>query len=267
MSDPRVSKSLNVDSILARQNDGMPVIPVLSSAPSKGLIAYDTASNGTTGWPFIADGAVWRPVLLSVSSLAGTGLSLVIGPVPVLSITPTGVVPGVYGTNTMTPQITVNAQGQITSIVNIPTYPQVGCQVRFNSGTLQVFVAPAFANISGYDLTDITGFTVASQPLFTSAAGSFTCTAAGVYTITSNVLGLSLFGVGPYTFVATLYHNGGSLAQNWTFYPSGTAGCTIGATVRLVPGDVIRTEIAYTVPASQLQVFAGSSLLIQRIYN
>jgi hypothetical protein len=266
--DTRVSKSLNVDSILARQNDGMPILPVLSSSPAKGMIAYDTATNGTIGWPFIADGTAWRPIVLAVPSLAGTGLTLVIGPPPVLSITPTGVVPGVYGSNTQIPQITVNAQGQITNIVNVPAYPQVGCQMRFGAAP-QDIIAPSIAiNVFGYEATDIPGFTLLAQPLFTHAGGIFTCTAAGVYDLTTNVHFFAVGGVGPYVAPVSFIYNGvTTLNTNWPSWPAGDSGITLKGTLRLAVGDTLQTVVSYTVPASTLVLGQNTSVLFQRIYN
>ncbi|HMP28197.1 MAG TPA: hypothetical protein PKD85_01270 [Saprospiraceae bacterium] len=61
MSQHRVAKDLNVDSLIVRESDTMTIAPVSANpvtiTPTKGNIAFDTINNV----PFYADGTVWKP--------------------------------------------------------------------------------------------------------------------------------------------------------------------------------------------------------------
>lgn len=120
-----------VSSFLAMK---MPVLPVSTSAPLKGRVAYDTSTDQLR----FADGETWNAAASGMTVggvLTGTlpdpGLGA--GVVTSSNIANTGVVAGTYGDSTNVAQVTVNSQGQVTSVVEVPI--SGGTVTQIDTGT------------------------------------------------------------------------------------------------------------------------------------
>jgi len=161
--------------------------------PVNGMVRYNSTTAGFEGY----SGGAWGPIGGggTVSSItAGTGLSGgVITTSGTISITPTGVSAGAY-TN---PNITVNAQGQLTSVAS-GTAPVTSIAGTANaisvSGTTAVTInlSPSL-EFSGKTITNgsYTGATIDSSVIGGSfpAAGTFTALAATTGTVTTAPVG------------------------------------------------------------------------------
>jgi hypothetical protein len=126
-------------------NDGSTYADILTASQVKGLFsATDSGGDGSFSYSdgvFTYTGPSASDVRAHLS--AGTGLSYSSGQ---FSITNTSVSAGVYGSASAVPQVTVNAQGQITAASNI--------NISISSGQVSDFATAARGNIS---LTDAGG--------------------------------------------------------------------------------------------------------------
>jgi hypothetical protein len=109
---------------ISSQSSGL-LIPRMSkiqklsiNKPANGLLVYQT--DDTTGiWYY--DVSVWKPLYFTDLQI-NTGTGLTGGPLNgqgTISISNTGVIPGMYGNSRELPLIRVNAQGQITDINSV----------------------------------------------------------------------------------------------------------------------------------------------------
>ncbi len=98
----------------------VPIVNVAASGVGAGTYGdsshYATVTVDATG-RVTAASSVALPA--SASVVAGTGISVSGGPAYTVSLTATGVTASTYGDATHVPQITVNAQGQITAVSNV----------------------------------------------------------------------------------------------------------------------------------------------------
>lgn len=251
-------KDINVESISSLSDLKVPILSVSSSAPLKGKVAYDIATNkfafangedwfaasgttvggvltGTLPNPGLAsgvvtganivDGTITSAQLANTGTTAGTygnsthtagftvnsggqieaasnifivggtithvntGTGLTGGPVTTtgtISLADTAVVQGTYGSASAVPVVTVNQQGQITSITTTPLLvnPALICEYFISIDTV----------VATNDTIEFDG--TVSQETGTMSAGVFTATEPGVYSIT--FCGININGKGKY---------------------------------------------------------------------
>ena len=128
--------------------------PALTGTPTA-----PTATTGTDTTQIASTAFVNNSIDTAVAALDGTGLTETSG---VLSITNTGVTADTYGDATNIPQLTVNAQGQITSAtevaVTIPTISYTGLSTSISDGTTYNLPTNAFL-VSGTTYHQMNGST------------------------------------------------------------------------------------------------------------
>jgi len=116
-----IVKDINCNSSTSLADLKMPVISTSTTAPLKGKIAYDT----TTNQPQFGNDSVWSAFGAIAPGTITSNL-----------LVDTGVVVGTYGNSNNVSQVTVNSQGQVTSISNIPIAGSAGGTVtQVNTGT------------------------------------------------------------------------------------------------------------------------------------
>lgn len=126
MTDRRISKDLNVDSIQSRKVSGLPLVPVdpvLSSSPIMGNMVFDP----NTLRPYYGTGTQWVSLGTLRSISQGTGIVCTPNPIVstgTVSLANTAVVPGTYGNATNVAQFTVDQQGRLTAASNVLITPQ-----------------------------------------------------------------------------------------------------------------------------------------------
>ena len=139
------------------------------------------------------------------------------------TLTPTGVIPGEYGSPTTIPEVTVNAAGQITSIDEVPvTATAVAPKYKIWAPT---FATPGRKPLSGEELiiSPITFATTLPVGFMNSGGGcEVAFTSNGVFTVLQNGA-----AIGTVTFPA------GAVGDNVAVFASATGGTFNPPTGRL----------------------------------
>lgn len=154
---------------------------VWSQVPGAATFVQNGTLYANTGWNVIApeNGTInVTPIIWTQFSgygtyTAGTGLSLT---GTQFSITSTGVVSGSYGTATFVPTLSINPQGQITSVSNTPISiapSQINATIP-NSGLTNSSITIGSTNVSlGNTLTTLSGVSISgSTNTFTNIPNS-----------------------------------------------------------------------------------------------
>ncbi len=263
-------------------------------APTTGMIVWNTNS----GMPFGAgyyywDGSHWDYLFNSGSSVAGANLTAGTGitsftyngtSAATVGLANSGVTAGTYGSTSVVPQITVNAQGQITSETNKTITPaSIGMQnlspgtgltgSTYNGSAAISNWGVSYGSTAGTAVQGNTQFTI-SPGTGMSGGGTITEGAGGTLTLTNNGVvsannGLSVtsnnvqlggtLSVNPTTITQAgnaLTVAGGAINLN----NSGSSATTIGngGTGTVVIGNSTgKVGVNQSSPVSQLDVNGG----------
>ena len=172
--------------VLTRATDADTYAPSNPNSLGKGDAFFVTSGNTGAGETYVCTttGVIvfgttditFAQISATVPYLAGTGLNL--SPATTFNISNTTVVAGLYGSASVVPVLTVNAQGQLTTVTDTPI--AIANTAVSGLGTMSTQNANAVA-ITGGSITggSIDGTTIGSTTATTVNATVFTATGAG----------------------------------------------------------------------------------------
>jgi len=245
----------------------------INSASVQGSILYRGASSwqalgpGLAGQKLQTNGTGANPVWSS--SGAGsvtqidTGTGLTGGPITLsgtISIANTGVVASAYGSASSVPVITVNAQGQLTSVSNTSIAISAS---QINSGVLGVSNGgTGLSTTPANGALDIGNGTSFTRSTLTAGSGVSISNGSGSITISATGSGGTVTSINVSGGTTGLTTSGGPVTSSGTITLGGTLGIANGGTGLTAFGTGVQTALGQNVTGSGGIVLANSPSLV-----